>query len=61
VAFPLGHGYYNQGFWAYRQAFPKTLGEMLPAPLLQTDAHLITELSLPGPPLPERQPNRTIG
>jgi hypothetical protein len=46
VAFPLGQGYYNQGFWAYRQAFQKALGEVLPAPLLQTDAHLTTELSL---------------
>jgi hypothetical protein len=46
VAFPLGQGYYNQGFWAYRQAFQKALGEVLPAPLIQTDAHLTTELSL---------------
>jgi hypothetical protein len=46
VAFPLGQGYYNQGFWAYRQAFQKALGEVLPAPLIQTDAHLSTELSL---------------
>jgi hypothetical protein len=46
VAFPLGQGYYNQGFWAYRLAFQKALGEVLPVPLLQTDAHLSTELSL---------------
>src|SRR5262249_35027623 len=46
VAFPLGQGYYNQGFWPYRQAFQKALGEVLPAPLLQTDAHLSTELSI---------------
>ena len=46
VAFPLGQGYYNQGFWVYRQAFQKALGEVLPAPLIQTDAHLTTELSL---------------
>jgi hypothetical protein len=46
VAFPLGQGYYNQGFWAYRQAFQKALGDVLPVPLLQTDAHLSTELSL---------------
>jgi hypothetical protein len=46
VAFPLGQGYYNQGFWAYRQAFQKALGEVLPVPLIQTDAHLSTELSL---------------
>jgi hypothetical protein len=46
VAFPLGQGYYNQGFWAYRLAFQKALAGVLPAPLLQTDAHLTTELSL---------------
>jgi hypothetical protein len=46
LAFPLGQGYYNQGFWIYRQAFQKALSEVLPAPLIQTDAHLSTELSL---------------
>ena len=46
VAFPLGQGYYNQGFWIYRQAFQKVLSEVLPVPLIQSDAHLSTELSL---------------
>jgi hypothetical protein len=46
VAFPLGQGYYNQGFWAYRQAFQTALSAVLPAPLIQSDAHLTTELSL---------------
>src|SRR5262249_8102640 len=46
LAFPLGQGYYNQGFWAYRKAFQLALSEVLPAPLIQTDAHLTTELSL---------------
>ena len=46
MAFPLGQGYYNQGFWIYRRAFQKALGEVLPAPLIQSDAHLTTELSL---------------
>jgi hypothetical protein len=46
VAFPLGQGYYNQGFWAYRRAFQTALKEVLPAPLIQSDAHLTTELSL---------------
>src|SRR6516225_5335050 len=46
VAFPLGQGYYNQGFWPYRQAFQKALRGVLPAPLIQTDAHLSTDLSL---------------
>lgn len=38
VAFPLGQGSYNQGFWPYRRAFQHALGQVLPAPLLQTDA-----------------------
>jgi hypothetical protein len=46
IAFPLGQGYYNQGFWPYRLAFQKTLAEVLPVPLIQSDAHLSTELSL---------------
>ena len=46
VAFPLGQGYYNQGLWIYRQAFQKVLSEVLPVPLIQSDAHLSTELSL---------------
>ncbi|HXJ74547.1 MAG TPA: beta-galactosidase trimerization domain-containing protein, partial [Candidatus Dormibacteraeota bacterium] len=46
VAFPLGQGYYNQGFWIYRQAFQQALSQILPVPLIQTDAHLSTELSL---------------
>ena len=46
VAFPLGQGYYNQGFWVYRQAFQQALREVLPIPLIQSDAHLTTELSL---------------
>jgi hypothetical protein len=46
ISFPLGQGYYNQGFWIYRRAFQKVLSEVLPVPLLQSDAHLSTELSL---------------
>jgi Hypothetical glycosyl hydrolase 6/Beta-galactosidase trimerisation domain len=46
IAFPLGQSYYNQGYWIYRQAFQKVLRELLPAPLIQTDAPLSTELSL---------------
>jgi len=46
IAFPLGQGYYNQGFWIYRQALQKLIGEVLPVPLIQSDAHLSTELSL---------------
>jgi hypothetical protein len=46
LAFPLGQGYYNQGFWAYRQAFQNALAQVLPTPLIQSNAHLSTELSL---------------
>src|SRR6185295_12562009 len=45
-AFPLGQSYYNQGYWIYRQAFQKVLSELLPAPLIQSDAPLSTELTL---------------
>jgi len=45
-AFPLGQSYYNQGYWIYRQAFQKVLRELLPAPLIQSDAPLSTELTL---------------
>jgi hypothetical protein len=45
-AFPLGQSYYNQGYWIYRQAFQKVLRELLPAPLIQSDASLSTELTL---------------
>jgi len=56
VAFPLGQGYYNQGFWIYRQAFQKVLSEVLPTPLIHTDAHLSTELSLT-----HQAENRSVG
>jgi hypothetical protein len=45
-AFPLGQSYYNHGYWVYRQAFQKVLGDLLPAPLIQSDAPLSTELTL---------------
>jgi hypothetical protein len=56
LAFPLGQGYYNQGFWIYRRAFQQALGEVLTAPLIQSDAHLTTELSLT-----HQAPNRGAG
>ena len=46
IAFPLGQSYYNQGYWIYRQAFQKVLKEVLPKPLIQSDAPLCAELSL---------------
>jgi hypothetical protein len=45
-AFPLGQSYYNQGYWIYRQAFQKVLRDLLPAPLVHSDAPLSTELTL---------------
>src|SRR5262245_44620564 len=44
-AFPLGQSYYNQGYWIYRQAFQKVLSELLPGPLIQSNAPLSTELT----------------
>ena len=46
IAFPMGQSYYTQGYWIYRQAFQKVLKDVLPAPLIQTDAPLCAELSL---------------
>jgi hypothetical protein len=46
VAFPLGQSYYNQGYWIYRRAFQKVVGELLPTPLIQTNAPLSTEITL---------------
>jgi hypothetical protein len=45
-AFPLGQGYYNQGYWVYRQAFQKALSDVFPTRLIQTDAPLSTEVTL---------------
>jgi hypothetical protein len=45
-AFPLGQSYFNQGYWIYRQAFQKMLSQLLPAPLIQSDAPMSTELAL---------------
>lgn len=46
IAFPLGQSYYNQGYWVHRVAFQKVLREVLPAPLIQSDAPASTELTL---------------
>jgi hypothetical protein len=46
VAFPLGQSYYDQGFWIYRRAFQKLLGEVFPTTLIQTDAPQSTEVTL---------------
>jgi len=45
-AFPLGLSYYNQGYWIYRQAFRKVLEDLLPVPLIQTNAPMSTEITL---------------
>lgn len=45
-AFPLGISYYSRGYWIYRRAFQHALRELLPAPLLETNAPLSSELTL---------------
>ena len=44
--FPLGKGYFSQGYWVYREAFRHVLGAVLPRRLVWTDAPLSTEVSL---------------
>ena len=46
AAFPIGRSYYSQGYWIYRRAFQKVVSELLPAPLLQSNAPLSTEITL---------------
>jgi hypothetical protein len=45
-AFPLGQSYCNQGYWIYRQSFQTILKDLLPSPLIQSDAPLSAELAL---------------
>jgi hypothetical protein len=46
IAFPLGLSYYNRGYWIYRRAFQKVVTGLLPAPLIQSNAPLSTEITL---------------
>lgn len=44
--FPLGLSYWNQGYWVYRQAFQHVARQLLPEPLIASDAPLSTELTV---------------
>lgn len=44
--FPLGLSYYNWGYWFYRRAFNQVVKDLLPAPLVETDAPSSTEVTL---------------
>jgi hypothetical protein len=46
IAFPIGQSYYRNGYWVYRAAFEKLLGEVLPQRLLKTNAPLSTEVTV---------------
>jgi hypothetical protein len=46
IAFPVGQSYYRNGYWIYRAAFEKLLGEVLPQRLIRTSAPLSTEVTL---------------
>jgi hypothetical protein len=41
-----GLSYYNRGYWIYRRAFQKVVTGLLPAPLIQSNAPLSTEITL---------------
>lgn len=44
--FPLGSGYYAQGYWVYRSALKHVLRQVLPQPLIMTTAPVSTEVAL---------------
>ncbi len=46
IAFPIGQSYYRNGYWVYRAAFEKVLGEVLPQRLISSNAPLSTEITL---------------
>jgi hypothetical protein len=46
VAFPVGQGYYRNGYWVYRNAFEHVLRAVLPVRLVDTDAPLTTEITV---------------
>jgi hypothetical protein len=45
-AFPLGLSYFNMGYWVYRSLFRRVLSELMPDPLVETDAPLSTEVTM---------------
>lgn len=44
--FPLGASYYSQGYWVYRSALKHVLRQVLPQPLIMTNAPASTEISV---------------
>jgi hypothetical protein len=44
--FPLGASYFNRGYWVYRQAFQRVLKDLLPTPIIETDAPMSTEVTV---------------
>lgn len=46
AAFPLGASYYAQGYWVYRALLRHLLKQVLPEPLITTDAPLSTEITV---------------
>jgi len=45
-AFPLGQSYYDQGYWVYRATFQEALRRLLPAPLVETNAPMSSEVTV---------------
>lgn len=44
--FPLGSSYYSQGYWVYRSLLKHLLKQVLPSPLLSSDAPVSTEITV---------------
>lgn len=44
--FPIALGYYRANYWAYGKFFRHLLRQVLPAPLVETDAPLTTEVTI---------------
>lgn len=48
--FPLGLSYMNEGYWVYRNAFQHVLKGLLPAPVVESNAPLSTEITVTRQP-----------
>jgi len=46
VGFPIGHSYYEIGYWIYRFVFERLINEVLPLRLIETNAPLSTEVTV---------------
>ncbi|MBI4873233.1 MAG: beta-galactosidase trimerization domain-containing protein [Acidobacteria bacterium] len=44
--FPLGTSYFEEGYWVYRAALKHVLKQLLPAPLVESDAPVSTEIEV---------------